>query len=296
MVGSQHQESFSRLDSAPFIEMKTQFVLLSTITLASVNFAQKLTDPHDEIDWSQHQFQAPGENDARGPCPGLNTLANHGFLPRNGSNITIAMVLQAAVDGFNVENDAINLAAKSALFTTNMNDQFTINDIKQHNTLEHDGSISRADHALGDNAAFNETHYAVTARSNPGVDYYNGTSAGLVFKERHEHSLAHNPNITNTIKEFQVKCREAALYLGVMGNVTSGEAPKRFVDIFFREERLPLEEGWRRPAPVLSEPLNRIGVDVAKAFQWPGPDSERCPWIVIAPGGSDNPKVDGTLI
>jgi hypothetical protein len=42
--------------------------------------------------------------------------------------------------------------------------------------------------------------------------------------------------------------------------------------------------------------LNRIGVDVAQAFQWPGPDPERCPWIVITPGGSDNPKEDGTLI
>jgi len=31
-----------------------------------------------------HQFLAPGPNDKRGPCPGLNAAANHGFLPRNG--------------------------------------------------------------------------------------------------------------------------------------------------------------------------------------------------------------------
>lgn len=31
-----------------------------------------------------HQFIAPGPNDKRGPCPGLNAAANHGFLPRNG--------------------------------------------------------------------------------------------------------------------------------------------------------------------------------------------------------------------
>ncbi|KAJ3740778.1 Chloroperoxidase [Lentinula detonsa] len=41
----------------------------------------------DTIDWSAHQWQAPSPTDSRGPCPGLNTLANHGFLPRNGSNI-----------------------------------------------------------------------------------------------------------------------------------------------------------------------------------------------------------------
>lgn len=27
---------------------------------------------------SAHPFQAPGQDDIRGPCPGLNTLANHG--------------------------------------------------------------------------------------------------------------------------------------------------------------------------------------------------------------------------
>ncbi|MCO5608385.1 hypothetical protein L7F22_062594 [Adiantum nelumboides] len=33
---------------------------------------------------ADHPFQAPGAGDERGPCPGLNTLANHGYLPRNG--------------------------------------------------------------------------------------------------------------------------------------------------------------------------------------------------------------------
>lgn len=29
-----------------------------------------------------HQFVAPGPNDIRGPCPGLNAAANHNFLAR----------------------------------------------------------------------------------------------------------------------------------------------------------------------------------------------------------------------
>jgi hypothetical protein len=33
---------------------------------------------------SAHQYVAPGPNDKRGPCPGLNAAANHGFLPHNG--------------------------------------------------------------------------------------------------------------------------------------------------------------------------------------------------------------------
>lgn len=29
-----------------------------------------------------HPYIKPGPTDLRGPCPGLNTLANHGYLPR----------------------------------------------------------------------------------------------------------------------------------------------------------------------------------------------------------------------
>lgn len=32
----------------------------------------------------EHAWKAPGKNDQRGPCPGLNALANHGYLPHNG--------------------------------------------------------------------------------------------------------------------------------------------------------------------------------------------------------------------
>jgi hypothetical protein len=36
------------------------------------------------IDLSNYPWKAPGKNDLRGPCPGLNAFANHGLLPRNG--------------------------------------------------------------------------------------------------------------------------------------------------------------------------------------------------------------------
>lgn len=32
----------------------------------------------------QYAWQAPGPGDIRGPCPGLNALANHGYFPHNG--------------------------------------------------------------------------------------------------------------------------------------------------------------------------------------------------------------------
>jgi hypothetical protein len=47
-------------------------------------------------DESQYKYQAPGPNDSRSPCPALNALANHGYLPRDGKDIS-PDVLQRAL-------------------------------------------------------------------------------------------------------------------------------------------------------------------------------------------------------
>ncbi|CZT15146.1 related to oxidase [Ramularia collo-cygni] len=38
----------------------------------------------DVSEGSGHEYVAPGPNDLRGPCPGLNAFANHNFLPHSG--------------------------------------------------------------------------------------------------------------------------------------------------------------------------------------------------------------------
>ena len=47
-------------------------------------------------DESQYVYQPPGPTDSRSPCPALNALANHGYLPRDGKNIS-PDVLQRAI-------------------------------------------------------------------------------------------------------------------------------------------------------------------------------------------------------
>lgn len=45
------------------------------------------------------EFQPPGPGDSRGPCPGLNLLANYGYLPRDG-HVNYGQVLEATARGF----------------------------------------------------------------------------------------------------------------------------------------------------------------------------------------------------
>ncbi|KAJ8085029.1 hypothetical protein PM082_003807 [Marasmius tenuissimus] len=275
---------------ASFVILSSSTSVLSSIVL------RDYTSPHDLVDWEQHQFQAATETDSRGPCPGLNTLANHGFLPRDGKNITIPMVLKAGREGFNVHRDLLITAAKAAIMASPLDDQFALADIGLHGNIEHDASVSRVDRELGDHLPFDEEVFSVLANSNPGVDYYNTTSAGIVQKIRLEQSQAENPKLVNTVKEFQIRTRESALYLAVMGNATTGVAPKTFVNVFFREERLPIAEGWRIPElqidPKTDQPLFQA---ITKASEWQA-NPEQCPWVVLGPGAPEDPINDGSIL
>ncbi|KAJ3999222.1 Peroxidase, family 2-domain-containing protein [Lentinula boryana] len=260
--------------------MKILFAFLITL-LVSVEIKC------DTIDWSAHQWQAPSPTDSRGPCPGLNTLANHGFLPRNGSNITIPVVLKAINDGFNFQPiNLLRIGAKLGLLTTDAEDSFTLNNLALHGTLEHDASLSRNDYALGDNVHFNETVFTTLANSNPGVDYYNITSAAQVMAQRLAEDKIVNPTLINTVKEFTVRIVESGFYLSVMGNVTTGVAPKNFVQIFFREERLPLAEGWERSeVPIGEDNFDTLLSGITNVSTWAPSGEVVCPWIRLQPEG-----------
>jgi len=193
----------------------------------------------------------------------------------------VSSVVKAGLKGFNVHSDVLILAAKAGLLATSDPNTFTLDDLKRHNTLEHDASLSRSDVNLGDHLQFNATLFQTLEESNPGVDYYNTTSAGQVQKIRLEDSLKRNDKLINTRKEFIVRTRESALYLAVMGDVLTGQAPKEFVNIFFKEERLPIKEGWRRsPVLITHEKLNILMDPIAEASEWK-PNVTQCASITM---------------
>ncbi|KEQ73138.1 Cloroperoxidase, partial [Aureobasidium namibiae CBS 147.97] len=63
-----------------------------------------------------YPYKDPTPSDQRGPCPGMNTLANHGYIPRNGIT-TVAQTVIAAARVFNMGADLTTfLAGGSVLF------------------------------------------------------------------------------------------------------------------------------------------------------------------------------------
>ena len=73
----------------------------------------------------------------------LNTLANHGFLPHDGQDITREVTENALFDALNINKTLGGFLFDFAL-TTNPEKNattFSLNDLGNHNILEHDASL-----------------------------------------------------------------------------------------------------------------------------------------------------------
>ncbi|KAJ7603195.1 Cloroperoxidase [Mycena polygramma] len=245
-----------------------------------------------QVDSCDHKWIAPKATDVRSPCPGLNThvtpLANHGFLPRDGKNISIPIVrlmlrLIIVLDGFNVQPDAILVVAKLALLSGSDPTTFNLDGLALHGLIESDTSISRGDFALGDNLHFNETISATLAAANPGVDYDNATSAAQVQDICLADSITTTPNVTNTAKKLLFRTGASTLYLSVMGDPLTGWPPRSaFVQIFFCEERMPIADGWKQSTtPITGESTGKIQNIIIENSHWT--PTQKCKPLVLGP-------------
>ncbi|KZV87158.1 Cloroperoxidase [Exidia glandulosa HHB12029] len=120
----------------------------------------------------------PGPNDIRSPCPGLNTLANHGYLPRDGRNIHISDIVTAMDQHLGIASDfglvQVAGAAVRGAFSFLSDGGLGLESFdaltNSHNQIEHDASFTRDDLAFGSNVIKNTTQIeSMIAHSEDGV-------------------------------------------------------------------------------------------------------------------------------
>jgi hypothetical protein len=73
----------------------------------------------------------------------LNTLANHGFLPHSGKNISEVDTITALYTALNVNQSLGEFLFQAAMTTvpTPNTGTFSLNNLSRHNILEHDASL-----------------------------------------------------------------------------------------------------------------------------------------------------------
>ncbi|CVK95124.1 related to chloroperoxidase [Fusarium mangiferae] len=199
---------------------------------------------------ASNEWRAPTSSDRRSPCPMVNAVANHGYLPRDGLHISLEDLIVAFTDAINLDPAATTLVGTKAL-TTGNNGTFNLDDLNKHGVIEHDGSLSRADIFFGDNHSFNETIWAATAShfTEPTISI---ATAAKARKDRLKAAEAANPEFSLPADLQQFSFIETALYLSVFGNLNDGNAKTEWVKTLFQEERLPFDEGFKRSDDVIT--------------------------------------------
>jgi len=100
-----------------------------------------------------HKYVAAGKNDIRGPCPGLNTAANHNFLAHDGIT-TFNELVDAQQNLYNVGHDLATLLALLGLTLT-------------------DGDPVTQKLSIGCDATTRTSYSAALTGSEPGLDGHN---------------------------------------------------------------------------------------------------------------------------
>lgn len=94
---------------------------------------------------TSYPFVAAGPDDSRSPCPALNALANHGYLPHDGKNISVFQLISALREVYGVSLPfAFGLAA-GGVALCGKGFKLNLGDLCKHNAIEHDASLVHRD-------------------------------------------------------------------------------------------------------------------------------------------------------
>ncbi|KAK4160541.1 putative peroxidase [Cladorrhinum sp. PSN259] len=234
---------------------------------------------------SKGDYLKPHNADLRGPCPLLNTLANHGYLPRDGRGLH-ANELYSALGKAGLSVPLRALLANPiflqyhgkqkqeskpflsrtwylmrnpwALFFSEFGmrdpDQYDpdrkravldLDQIGREGVAEHDISLTRLDRAQGDClAAQLELVDELLAISSDGGKTITLEDLAKLRLKRIEKQKADNPELLYGPKQHRLSCMEIALILCVFGD--GKQVLVDHVRALFADERLPIEEGWRK--------------------------------------------------
>ncbi|KAF4587751.1 hypothetical protein GQ602_004444 [Ophiocordyceps camponoti-floridani] len=192
-----------------------------------------------------NRYQPPTPGDVRGPCPGLNSLANHGYLNRSGRNITFVDAVKGCFDGLGVSPEVSGISAfnvlrvASTLFHPAF--QFDLRSLGAHyKPIEHDVSFSREDDALGDRNVFDPRLWGSVLRLIGRSYEVTPEMLGRAKDMRFLQQKAKSPKIRYDVDTAKLGGTEVGMLL------TAGFTKLPWIRSLFEQERLPSHLGWQR--------------------------------------------------
>ncbi|KAF8581400.1 Cloroperoxidase [Ramaria rubella] len=207
-----------------------------------------LTFPHIGVnDGGPHAYRPP-DGASRCPCPCLNTLANHSYLPHDGLNITFSDIISALQEGMGLSRGfAVFMAIGTfTLLRRPSLAPFDLYGASRHNFIEHNASMVHDDTPP-------DTQYAPSS-----VDLnllHEFLAMAHVTPESHGKEVITQEDIATRRVEREAVSgpvdalhaelgrAEFAMIMEIFGEGKNKEVVKSDMETFLKEERLP--PGWK---------------------------------------------------
>ena len=222
---------------------------------------------------------------SRAPCPMLNTLANHGMLPRDGKNLSAAVIADALKTHLNLQWDFWWVVAQTSIDTVVSSGAATmdLSDLKMHNGIQHDAALTRNDMGFGEHYTQKNLTLVkqLVALNNSGYLSYNEMAIARHLRE--QQSSQWNPNYTLPGR-FELDIRknkwflsidQAAVPLLVLSDPIpgqekqNGKVPADRMEFFLANERLPFSMGWAPSSFELTKGMVFEGIGkVTSSYLW----------------------------
>ena len=236
------------------------------------------SNPPSSTNLKPGTFSPPLPTDLRSPCPAVNALANHGYLPRSGRSVTFSAI-HAGMSQYSLSallafafaypifyerqqpsaphswteiflSPIHYLLGRFGMRSPGETDPTTgervlnLDQLAQHGIVEHDVSLSRRDIAQGDNNSPQPDLIAELLAASTDGKFLTIPDFVALRRKRYATQKLDNPDLKFGSGELQLASAEVALILKVFGD--GKKVPVEYVKAFFQDGRLPREEGWTK--------------------------------------------------
>ncbi|KAH8659817.1 Peroxidase, family 2-domain-containing protein [Xylariales sp. PMI_506] len=206
-------------------------------------------------------FVPPGFGDSRSPCPGLNALANHGYLPHDGRNITGQMMIDAFSAAMNFDT-AVSAGAVAANFGAINVSSLVPVDLEvffADNVTDFRCNVAREDYQMPRDPL--RVAYAL-AHSPANLAYSTPQTWGKVRLALE--ALTTNPppyagDISTGFGTGALMFMSTSTDSTGGGNYSNVQARKDWIQVFMGEDRFPVELGWK-PQAVSPNGADLVGI------------------------------------
>jgi len=190
-----------------------------------------------------HRFVPANPGDSRAPCPALNALANHGYLPHSGRDIGLLQLTQALRDVYNLSLPfALFLSFIGILICGHGFFRLDLAGLAAHNRIEHDASLAHGDAAPGKRLA----PIPVNASMLSTFLAYAALGKGMYLEDFMQVRVDREDHLEKPLDNLhaQIGQGEVATAWLVMKDDT-GKIPLDWLKQWWGEERLP--DNWTKP-------------------------------------------------